>query len=123
MDTALIIVIAAVALLVILFAGRRAWRRGLDARREKASELRVEATRRQERARRAEVEAEREREAAEVRSTRAERIDPDTEGGAGRLRRFRRDRDEDVDEDDRDYGDAEGGERSRPSLWNRLVHR
>jgi hypothetical protein len=124
MDTALIIVIAAVALLVILFVARRAWARGLDARREKASELRVDATRRQERARRAEVEAEREREAAEARSTRAERIDPDTEGGVGRLRRFRRGRDEDVvDEDNRDYDDAETGERSRPSLWDRLVHR
>ena len=113
MDAALIVAIAVVALLVILFVGRRAWRRGPDARREKASELRVEATRRQERARRAEVEAEREREAAEAHSTRAERIDPDTEGGSGPLRRFRRDRDEDVDEDDRDYDDAEAGKRSR----------
>jgi hypothetical protein len=127
MDTALVIVIAAVALLVILFALSRAWRRGLDARRQKASELRVEATRRQERARRAEIEAEREREAAEARSTRAERIDPDTEGGIGRLRRFRRGRDEgvdeNVDEDRRDYDEAEAGERSRPSLWDRLVRR
>jgi hypothetical protein len=92
MDTALVIIIAAVALLVIVFAASRMWRRGLDVRREKASELRIEATRREERARRAEIEAEREREAAEARSTRAERIDPDTEGGTGGFRRGERSR-------------------------------
>ena len=123
MDTALIIIIIAVALLVIAFAARRAWSRGQQARREKASELRVEATRRQERARQAEIEAEREREAAEARATRAERIDPDTEGGPGPLRRFRSGRDEDADEGERDHEEADEGERRRPSLWDRLVHR
>ncbi len=128
MDTALIVVIAVVALLVILFVASRTWRRALDARREKASELRVDATRRQERARRAEIEAGRERDEARARERRAERIDPDTEGAGSRLRPFRRGRDEEHDEDARDedardYDDAEADSERRPSLWNRLIHR
>ena len=100
MDAVLVIIIAAVVLLVILFVGRRLWSRGQDVRREKASELRVEATRSEERARRAETESDREREAAESRASRAERIDPDTKSG-GPLRRFRRDRDEEPEESTR----------------------
>jgi flagellar biosynthesis/type III secretory pathway M-ring protein FliF/YscJ len=123
MDTALIIVIVAVALLLVAFVARRVWARGQEARREKAGELRVEATRAQERARQAEVEAEREREAAEARGRRADRIDPDAESPGGRFRPFSRDRgDEDYDEDERDYDEEQAGERRR-SLWDRLVHR
>jgi hypothetical protein len=122
MDTGLIIVIAAVVLLVVALFGRRAWARSLEARREKAGELRVEATQREESARRAEQQAEKEREAAQARATRAERIDPDADGPRRRFRLFGRDRDdenEDADETDRvDTADDE-----RPSLWDRLAHR
>jgi hypothetical protein len=123
MDTALIVIIAVAALLLVAFVAGRAWARGLEARREKAGELRVEATRRQERARRAEVEAEREREAAEVRGRRAERLDPDTDTPGRRFGILSRDRGEDIDGDERDYDEAEAGEGRRPSLWDRLVHR
>jgi hypothetical protein len=124
MDTALIIIIAAVVLLLLIFAATRVWRRGLEARREKAGELRVEATRRQESARRAEVEAEREREVAQNRARRADMIDPDAESARGRFGLFRRDRDEGYDEDadEREVDEAEAGN-GRPSLWDRLVRR
>jgi hypothetical protein len=120
MDTALIVGLAAIAVLIVVWAARRGWSRSLEARREKASELRVEATQRQERARRAEIEADREREEAEARATRAERIDPDTESGGGAFSRFRRGR----DEDDRSRDDEErGADSERRNLWDRLVHR
>lgn len=104
MDTALIIVIVVVALL-LFFVARRAWGRGIEARREKAGELRVESTRDQERARRAEIEAERRREAAETRQRRADRIDPDVEGPRRSWTPFRRNR------DDEDVGAEESARR------------
>jgi F0F1-type ATP synthase membrane subunit b/b' len=93
MDTVLIIIIAAIVVLAILFLARGGIRRAQDKRREKASELRVEATEAEERARRAETEAEREREAAEARTARADRLDPDADSPS-MFRRFRRDSDE-----------------------------
>jgi hypothetical protein len=98
MDTALIIVIAAVALLLLFLVARRAWARSIEARREKAGELRVESTRKQQRARRAEIEAERERAAAETSAERADRLDPDVESGGRRFSLFRRNRDEEEEE-------------------------
>ena len=105
MDTALIIIIAAVVVLALVLLARRGWERGLEARREKAGELRVEATQSEERAKRAEIQAEREREAAEARTTRADRIDPDAEGERpGLFARFRRDRDGDEEHaEDEEY--------------------
>ena len=94
MDTALIIVIAVVVLLLLFFVARRAWGRSIEARREKAGELRVESTRDQERARRAEIEAERRREAADTRQRRADRIDPDVGGSRRGWNPFRRNRDD-----------------------------
>jgi type II secretory pathway pseudopilin PulG len=122
MDTALIIVIAVVAILLVAFLARRAWARGLEARREKAGELRVEAAQRQESARRAEIEAEREREEAEARGRRAERLDPDTDTPGGRFGILSRNRDEDIDEDERGYDEAEASD-GRRSLWDRLARR
>lgn len=129
MDTALIVVIVAVALLLLFVVARRAWARSLEARREKAGELRVEATQKQEQARRAEIEAERERVAAETSARRADRLDPDVEGGEGRFSFLRRNRDEDHDEDDYDEDANRDADREttangdRRGLWDRLVHR
>lgn len=131
MDTILIVVIAAIGLLLLFFVGRRTWARGQEARREKAGELRVEATRGRERARRAESQAERERERAEARAARAERIDPDTATPGRRFRSFSRDQEEDVDSERRSAGadrDEEGarpeeGNGRRRSLWDRIAHR
>jgi hypothetical protein len=130
MDTALIIIIAAVVLLAILFLAPRIWNRGQEARREKARELRAEADQRKERAERAQAVAESEREEAAGRATRADRIDPDTKGGPGVLGRSRRKRDEEYQERDEEYqerGDreepAEGRRGRRPSLWERATRR
>ena len=121
MDTALIIVIAVAAALLLFLIARRVWARGIEARREKAGELRVESTRRQEEARRAEREAERQREAADATTRRAERIDPDVETpGRRRFGVFRRDGGEDHDET---AGPETAEADDRPSLWDRLVHR
>ena len=100
MDVGLIIVIA-VAVLLLFFVARRAWTRSIEARREKAGELRVESTRKEQRAREAEIQAEREREAAETSARRADRLDPDVDTGGGRrFSLFRRNRDEDEVADD-----------------------
>jgi hypothetical protein len=118
-DTALIIVIAVVAAVVLFLIARSAWARSLEARREKAGELRDESTREEERARRAEVEAERKRGTAEVTRRRADRLDPDAETPGRRFSFLRRDEDEVADEDE---AETEGrGERR--GLWDRLVHR
>jgi len=121
MDTALIIVIAVVAGLVLFAIARRAWARRIEARREKAGELRVESTREEERARRAEIEAGRKREAAEGARRRAERLDPDTETPGRRFSPFRRGRDED-DGEAVDRG-AETETEERPGLFHRLLRR
>ncbi len=98
MDAALIIVIAAVVLLIVFLLARRGWARSVDARREKAGELRVESTREEEDARRAEREAERQRERAERAARRADRLDPDADTGGGRLGFLKRNRGKDEDE-------------------------
>jgi type II secretory pathway pseudopilin PulG len=98
MDTALIIVIAVVVVLAVVLLARRAWSRGIEARRAKASDLRVEATQRQESARRAELEADKERERAEATASRAEKIDPDTGGSRRRGLFGRRDDDDESTE-------------------------
>ena len=124
MDTALIVVIVVVAALILFLIARRAWDRSLEARREKAGELRVESTREEERARRAEVEAERKRGAAESARRRAERLDPDTDTPGGRrFSFFRRDEDEEVDEADSEAADRETANREHRGLWDRLIHR
>jgi hypothetical protein len=103
MDTALIIVLAVVALLVIAFIASRASRRATVKRREMAGNLRVESTEAETRARRAEAEAQRERELAESRASRADRIDPDTDGPRRRLWPFNRNGD---DAEDRTEAEA-----------------
>jgi hypothetical protein len=118
-------VIAAVAVLLLMLVARRAWARGLEARREKAGELRVEAEERKQDARRAEIAAEREREAAETSAQRADRLDPDVDTG-GRRGLFRRGGDEDHEEDhdaeaDADHETTANGDRR--GLWDRIAHR
>lgn len=97
MDTALIIVLAVVALLVIVFVARRAGARATEKRREMAGGLRVEATEAETRARRAEVQAEKEREVAQSRAARAERVDPDTGGQRRSWNPFSRNDDEEAE--------------------------
>jgi len=124
MDTALIVVIAAVALLALFLIARQGWARSQDKRRQKAGELRVESTREQERARRAEIEAERRHESAAAAERRAERIDPDAEtAGRRRFSFFGRDRDSEDEETERETPERETSEEGRPGLWDRLVHR
>ena len=125
MDTALIIVIAAVALLLLFMLARRAWGRGQEARREKAGELRVEAAQKQEQARRAEIEAERERVASETSARRADRLDPDVDSGGGRFSFLRRNREEDEDDvgHDEDAGRETSASGDRRGLWDRLTRR
>ena len=119
MDTALIIAIAAAALLVLFLVARRGVLAAEEKRREKAGELRVEATRQEERARRAEVEAERQREQADARAARADKIDPDTETPGGRFGLFRRGSDEEADRE----READERHEERSGLFSRLTGR
>ena len=90
MSTAVIIAIVVVGAIILFFAVRGAYARSVEMRRNKAGELREEATVADERAREAEIEAQRrereadaKREEARQRAERADKLDPDVDTDEG----------------------------------------